>query len=71
MKIDEDHTLSRCENSVWKNTPAEDLQHSGIGLDNVKKRLSLLFPDKHQLKIVLSGTAFKVELSIQKERSQS
>lgn len=36
----------------------------GIGLANVKKRLDLLYPAKHQLTIEDSATLFKVELKI-------
>lgn len=36
----------------------------GIGLINVEKRLNLLYPNKHKLKIGSEGTEFKVELDI-------
>lgn len=55
------------ENSIGSVAISDDLQHSGIGLNNVRKRLGLLFPDKHELKIEHSETIFKVELSIQKD----
>jgi LytS/YehU family sensor histidine kinase len=47
---------------VEKNT---DENHSGIGLENVKKRLNLLFPDKHTLSIDKSDSAYKVLLEIE------
>ncbi len=53
-------------NSIGNNTQVGELQHSGIGLENVKKRLSLLFPGKHVLKIDQGETIFTVELSILK-----
>ncbi len=37
---------------------------SGIGLDNVKKRLALIYPQKHQLNIDDNGEVFEVELSV-------
>lgn len=43
-----------------------DLRHSGIGLDNVRKRLGLLFPEKHELKIENTSASFHVELTILK-----
>ncbi|MEI6138601.1 MAG: histidine kinase [Mariniphaga sp.] len=58
------------ENSIGKSSQTGDLQHSGIGLENVKKRLGLLFPGKHELKIDHSETVFKVELLIQKMKQQ-
>ena len=39
-------------------------KHPGIGLDNVKKRLQLLYPGKHQLDISDSKGEFKVHLTI-------
>jgi LytS/YehU family sensor histidine kinase len=38
--------------------------HSGIGLGNVTKRLNLLFPGKHDIKINKSETEFEVLLHI-------
>jgi two-component system LytT family sensor kinase len=43
----------------------ESLQkHSGIGLDNVRKRLRLLYPDRHTLDIAADEGLFDVRLSI-------
>ena len=39
-------------------------QHSGIGLANVKRRLALLYPQKHSLKITDGIDIFHVALSI-------
>jgi len=36
----------------------------GIGLENVKKRLEILYPKKHTLKIQKELTTFKVQLHI-------
>jgi len=40
----------------------------GIGLANVKRRLELLYPDKHQLRIDNSNGRYKVELELNIER---
>lgn len=40
-------------------------EESGIGLDNVKKRLELVYPNKHQLNIIKNDSDFFVHLSIQ------
>lgn len=68
MEISKEQIIFTTENSIGSTSPSEDLQHSGIGLNNVRKRLTLLFPERHQLKIDQKDTAFKVELSIHKEK---
>ena len=37
----------------------------GIGIDNVKRRLAIVYPDKHQLDISESDTTFCVILKIE------
>ena len=39
-------------------------QHGGIGMNNVKRRLELLYPDTHQLKIDDNGSTFKINLKL-------
>lgn len=53
-------------NSVHPEKPAENSrEESGIGLDNVKSRLDLVYPNKHQLNIIKNDSDFFVHLSIQ------
>ena len=62
----EDTTISfLVKNSMHEISQADDGQYSGIGLENVKKRLNLLFPDSHHLKIEQGTDEFKVELQLQ------
>ncbi|UCE40255.1 MAG: histidine kinase [Candidatus Aminicenantes bacterium] len=42
-------------------------KHPGIGLGNVKKRLQILYPDRHQLNISDTEGKFKVQLTIRFE----
>jgi hypothetical protein len=59
-----DSLVFRCTNSIVKVTEENDSDHSGIGLENVIKRLNLLFPVKHELKINKSDSEYEVLLQI-------
>ncbi len=52
-----------CKNNFHPTTNTENLSH-GIGLENVKKRLRLLYPDAHQLTIRQTGHQYEVHLSM-------
>lgn len=54
-------------NSTHPEKPASEKsrEESGIGLENVKSRLQLVYPDRHQLNIFSNDTDFFVHLSIQ------
>ncbi len=54
----------RCVNSLIKTKEEDPNGHSGIGLENAGKRLNLLFPGCHELKIDKSENTFKVFLTI-------
>ncbi|KAB2870006.1 MAG: histidine kinase [Bacteroidales bacterium] len=49
---------------INKYTDAESTVNSGVGLENVKKRLTLQYPDKHHLQIDKSGDFFNVKLQL-------
>lgn len=69
MSIKEGKISFVSTNSIGRSSQPGDMQHSGIGLENVKKRLNLLFPDKHQLLISETEVEFRVELTIQKSNT--
>ncbi|MEI7829293.1 MAG: histidine kinase [Prolixibacteraceae bacterium] len=71
MEIANDRILFITENSICKSGQTGDLEHSGIGLENVKKRLSLLFAGRHELNITHGESVFEVKLSIVKEKMLS
>jgi sensor histidine kinase YesM len=68
MSIENDQINFVSENSIGKSSQSGDMQHSGIGLENVRKRLHLLFPDNHKLTIESNETIFRVNLSIKKTK---
>jgi LytS/YehU family sensor histidine kinase len=68
MYIETEQIRFISENSIGTSGQSGDLPHSGIGLENVRKRLGLLFPGTHELKIVQDQSTFSVELTIQKRK---
>jgi two-component system, LytTR family, sensor kinase len=46
-----------------------DSKNSGIGLKNIKRRLNLLYPNKHELEITNADNLFSVHLKIQLNES--
>ena len=53
----------RVENAVPDEMPQK--RESGIGLENLKRRLELLYPDKHRLSTQKKESNFIADLSIQ------
>lgn len=53
------------ENSKYTDTPtAEKKEASGIGLENIKKRLEILYPNRYDLHISETDTVYSTSLSI-------
>ncbi|MFY0630675.1 MAG: histidine kinase [Flavobacteriaceae bacterium] len=52
--------IFQVKNSVLENKT----NPSGIGLENIKKRLEMLYPDAHRLEIIQEDQEFKVKLEI-------
>jgi two-component system, LytTR family, sensor kinase len=61
----ENNILFKCENGLPESNKGPIFASTGIGLKNLKKRLSLLFPDRHELEIDKTKNKFEVSLIIQ------
>ncbi len=59
--------LFECSNSTLNSAENRDSQFSGIGLDNVSKRLNLLFPEKHEMELNQADNVFNVRLKIRND----
>lgn len=64
MEANHHQILFTTENSV-SGTASTDKENSGIGLENVRKRLALLFPASHTLQIAQTDKIFKVEVKVE------
>ncbi len=64
MEVTPEMITFRCMNSIVKPVAIASSEHSGIGLENVSKRLNLLFPDKHELIINQDASVFDVLVKI-------
>jgi len=45
---------------------SEDVENSGIGLKNLKRRLELVYPNKHKLSFSIVENVYKVQLTLNK-----
>ena len=55
------------ENSADEELTTFEHNNHGIGIENVKKRLKLIYPDKHKLSIEHSSSKFSISLKIKIE----
>ena len=58
-----------CKNSFSPQSNTDCLSH-GIGLENVKKRLQLLYPNAHDLTIQTSENQYQIHLTLQLKEQQ-
>lgn len=64
IAIDDNRLSFVCENRFDPSETDKDKGH-GIGLENVRKRLSLIYNKKHNLSVNTVNTVFKVNLSLE------
>jgi two-component system, LytTR family, sensor kinase len=64
LEFGEQNIIFKCENGLPEINNGTIPGSSGIGLENLKKRLSLLYPDRHELEINKTKSKFAVTLII-------
>ena len=67
VKMEGDTLHFNCKNNFQPITETENLT-KGIGLDNVKKRLQLLYPKAHELIIKETSNQFEVDLKMELQK---
>jgi two-component system, LytTR family, sensor kinase len=63
LKVTEDSIYFKVKNSVGRIKHSKD-KNSGIGLQNIRRRLKLLYPQRHNLTIEENPDHFTVELNL-------
>jgi LytS/YehU family sensor histidine kinase len=69
MNIDENNLIFYSENTNFPKTDS-DKSGSGIGLENLKKRLELIYPDRHIFKYGVRDNVFRIKLKIELDPAQ-
>lgn len=64
ISIKDKTLVFECANSIANGRDDVEKTHTGVGLENVGKRLNLLFPGTHDLKITRTEKVFEVLLDI-------
>jgi len=64
LETEKNTIIFTCKNSIARKSDNIDKNITGIGLENVKRRLNLLFPGKHELVINKDENEFLVFLKI-------
>ncbi len=64
LSVGSQQILFDVSNYIRKNTNISTDQMGGIGLNNIQRRLNLLYPGKHKLEIVKNDDLYSVHLTI-------
>ncbi len=63
LDIEKNKMIFKCENSFNPNSKLEQ-DGNGLGSELIRKRLTLMYPDKHTLAITNNNELYKVELTL-------
>ncbi|MEL7532130.1 MAG: histidine kinase [Bacteroidota bacterium] len=64
LKLEGNQLMFEVENPIHQTRTSDHSGYEGIGLENVKKRLQLLYPDRYLIDIHNQGDRFKVVLTL-------
>lgn len=68
LKVESNQVFANIENSKAQKLPSQIHKRSGgIGLENVKRRLNILYPNKYKLDISETPNTYSVQLKIELE----
>ena len=66
IEVEDDQLKFKIENETYTQ-PSDKSRNGGLGIENVKKRLNLLFPENHILEYGMSDNRFIVDLTLKKQ----
>jgi len=64
IRVTENQIFFRCVNQIKQLNDTEKNRPGGLGIQNIKRRLELLFPQSHTLNIATKNNVYFVELNI-------
>jgi two-component system LytT family sensor kinase len=64
MHVADGSAIFKIQNSIPRNVPVQT-ETQGIGLRNINRRLELIYPGKHDLKIIRNPDSYLVELKLE------
>ena len=65
LDVQPEKIVFTCSNPLYESDRPQDETYSGTGLENVKRRLELLYPHKHVLALVDTDGVFRVQLELE------
>lgn len=71
LKVEQEILQLSIRNSCYDIPSRKKEFNAGIGLQNVKRRLELLYPNSHQLAIHKTGDAYEVKLVLENKKRES
>ncbi|WP_159517299.1 sensor histidine kinase [Sunxiuqinia indica] len=64
LEIRDDELIFFIQNPIAKRVPKSTNGNNGVGLKNIKKRLNLVYPRRHELTITTNDNKYTVELKL-------
>lgn len=71
MQVSHNAIAFECANSMGNGSEKSLEEKHGIGLENVKKRLGLLFPERYDLNVTKTETSFEIKLKLNIETNKA
>lgn len=71
LKLVSNVLIFKVSNSIYRNQDFENLENTGLGIENVRQRLCLLYPHAHTLNISENDQKFTVSLRIELKNGEN